>query len=46
MCYNTDMKLKVNREFLFKHLFAFVVFLGLGGLFAYDGLDGNVAHRC
>ena len=32
------MKLKVNREFLFKYLFAFVVFLVLGGLFAYDGL--------
>lgn len=36
MCYNTLMKLKLNREFLFRHLFACAVFLALGGWFGYD----------
>ena len=30
------MKLKVNKEFLVRHLFAFAVFLALGGWFGYD----------
>lgn len=30
------MKLQINREFLFRHLFACLVFLALGGWFGYD----------
>lgn len=30
------MRLKINREFLLRHLFAFAVFLALGGWFALD----------
>jgi hypothetical protein len=31
------MKLRLNREFLFRHLFALAVFAGFGLWFAYDG---------
>ncbi|MCR5413263.1 MAG: hypothetical protein K6F50_00865 [Kiritimatiellae bacterium] len=32
------MKLKLNREFLVRHLFAFAVFAALGGWFGFDAL--------
>ena len=32
------MKLTLNREFLLRHLFAFGVFLALGGWFAFDAV--------
>lgn len=34
------MKLTINREFFFRHLFVAILMAGLGGWFAYDGYIG------